>query len=71
MPYKLWCEKCLSDMNRMYLRTKKIDHSNYFYPRYNKYGRGFEAIGWYCNQCRLFDLDKENIIEEIVEEIKE
>ena len=49
------CRYCKSDVNnfRLYIRTRKLE-----LMRHNKEKRGFEAIGWYCKKCKMFETDE-------------
>ncbi len=52
------CRYCKSTENnfRLYIRTRKLESR--ILRRYNKEKRGFEAIGWYCKQCKFFETDE-------------
>jgi hypothetical protein len=52
------CRYCNLDENnfRVYIRTRKLESRSL--RRYNQEKRGFEAIGWYCKQCRFFETDE-------------
>ena len=51
-----YCRCCKSDENnfRLYIRTRKLESMR----RHNKEKRGFEAIGWYCKKCKMFETDE-------------
>jgi hypothetical protein len=38
----------------MYIRTRKLESMR----RHNKEKRGFEAIGWYYEKCKIFETDE-------------
>jgi hypothetical protein len=40
----------------MYIRTRKLESS--ILRNYNQVKRGFEAIGWYCKRCKMFETDE-------------
>jgi hypothetical protein len=50
-----YCRYCKSDENnfRLYIRTRKLESM-----RRHKEKRGFEAIGWYCKKCKMFETDE-------------
>ena len=52
------CRYCKSDENnfRLYIRTRKLESR--ILRRRNKKNRGFEAIGWYCKKCKMFETDE-------------
>ncbi len=52
------CRYCKSTENnfRLYIRTRNLESR--ILRRYNKEKRGFEAIGWYCKQCKFFETDE-------------
>jgi hypothetical protein len=51
-----YCRYCKSNENnfRLYIRTRKLESTR----RHNKEKRGFEAIGWYCKKCKMFETDE-------------
>lgn len=49
-----YCKYCKSYANRLYIRTRKLESMR----RHNKEKRGFEAIGWYCKKCKIFETDE-------------
>ncbi len=49
-----YCRYCKSYTNRLYIRTRKLESMS----RHNKEKRGFEAIGWYCKKCKMFETDE-------------
>jgi len=52
------CRYCKSDENnfRLYIRRRKL--KSRILCRHNQEKRGFEAIGWYCKQCKFFETDE-------------
>jgi hypothetical protein len=50
-----YCRYCKSAENnfRLYIRTRKLESR--ILHRYNKEKRRFEAIGWYCKKCKMFE----------------
>lgn len=51
--------------SRMYARTKYMKGSSFFNRRYTGGGRGFEPIGWYCDWCKSFQLEDDEVMDEI------
>src|SRR5215469_6401207 len=53
-----YCRYCKSEENnfRLYIRKRKLESR--ILRRYNKEKRGFEAIGWYCKKCKMFETDE-------------
>jgi hypothetical protein len=51
-----YCRYCKSheNNNRLYRRTRKLQSMR----RHNKEKRGFQAIGWYCEKCKIFETDE-------------
>jgi hypothetical protein len=49
-----YCRYCKSYTDRLYIRTRKLESMS----RHNKEKRGFEAIGWYCKKCKMFETDE-------------
>jgi hypothetical protein len=65
-----YCRYCKSAENsfRLYIRTRKLESR--ILRRFNKEKRGFEAIGWYCKKCKMFETD-EMISRRLDESIKD
>jgi hypothetical protein len=40
----------------VYIRTRKLESR--ILRGYNQAKRGFEAIGWYCKRCKMFETDE-------------
>jgi hypothetical protein len=53
-----YCRCCKSEENnfRLYIRTRKLQSRSL--RRHNIEKRGFEAIGWYCKKCKMFETDE-------------
>lgn len=52
-----YCRYCKRkyDNFRLYIRTRKLESHGYYNTIKPK--RGFKAIGWYCESCKVFETD--------------
>jgi hypothetical protein len=48
------CRKCKLYANRLYIRIRKLESMS----SHNEEKPGFKAIGWYCEQCKIFETDE-------------
>lgn len=52
------CRYCKLNANRLYIRTRKLEVIRMNRHNKTKAKRGFDAIGWYCERCKMFETDE-------------